>query len=160
MGVDAPEYNRCGGQEAKKLLTDLILNKNVSLEEETPETFGRSMSLVFVDGKLINSIIMEKGWAIPDYRKNSRREELSKLFKFAKNKKLGIFGELCRDVKPTDECVVKGNIDKATYQKTYHLPDCRQYKQVIMETNSGDRFFCTEAEAQKAGFAKAGGCPY
>ena len=103
---------------------------------------------------------MEKGWAIPDYRKNSRREELSKLFKFAKNKKLGIFGELCRDVKPTDECVVKGNIDKATYQKTYHLPDCRQYKQVIMETNSGDRFFCTEAEAQKAGFAKAGGCPY
>lgn len=156
MGIDAPEYNRCGGQEAKQKLTDLILNKNVSLSEETTEAYGRSLALVFVGEKFINKIILQDGWGRTDYRKNSRKDELSQAFHDAQDKKLGIFSALC--VNAPNKCLIKGNVDKSTYKKTYHLPGCRQYNQTKMEEDI-DRYFCTEAEAQKAGFSKAGGCP-
>ena len=96
MGVDTPEYNRCGGKEARALLSELILNKQIIVEEEVQETFGRSLALVyttkwyFLKDQLVNKIMMEKGWARPDYRKNSQREILTAVFHEAKNKNLGI----------------------------------------------------------------------
>ena len=92
MGVDAPEYNRCGGKEARTLLTQLILNEQVIVEEGVQETFGRSLALVyttkyfFMKDQLVNKIIMEKGWARPDYRKNSQREILTAAFHEAKTR--------------------------------------------------------------------------
>ena len=57
-----------------------------------------------------------------------------------------------------DYRVIKGNIDKATYEKFYHLPECKHYNQVIMELDIGEKYFCSEKEAKKAGFKKASGC--
>ncbi len=161
MGVDAPEYNRCGGTEAKKKLTELILKKTVVLEEEVDEAYGRSLALVFVDNKFINKIMLESGWGRTDYRANSKRDELTAAFHQAQGKKLGIFSSLCREeeTKTENGCLIKGNIDKATYKKFYHLPNCKQYNQIIIEKDIGEGYFCTETEAQKAGFQKAAGCP-
>lgn len=174
MGVDAPEYNRCGGKEARTLLAQLILNKQVIVEEEVQETFGRSLALVyttkyyFLKDQLVNKIIMEKGWARPDYRKNSQREVLTSAFHKAKNNNLGIWGPLCRSTDSTDltdltdstkKCLIKGNIDKATYKKYYHLPGCKQYNQIVLEKDIGEQYFCTEDEATRAGFLKSAGCP-
>src|SRR3990167_5282401 len=50
MGIDAPEFDRCGGSQAKERLTELIMGKNVILKEETEEAFGRSLSLVYKGG--------------------------------------------------------------------------------------------------------------
>lgn len=61
IGVDAFEYNRCGGPGARKRLTDLILNKQVVLKEEVQQTFGRSLALVYQRNKLINKMILEEG---------------------------------------------------------------------------------------------------
>lgn len=175
MGVDAPEYNRCGGLQAKTLLAELILHKPVMIEEETQETFGRSLALVyttkyyFMKDQLVNKIIMEKGWARPDYRKNSQREVLTTAFHQAKNNNLGIWSPLCR-VNPQSPlpaeasakvgpCTIKGNIDKATYKKYYHLLGCKQYNQIILEKDIGEQYFCTEVEATRAGFLKSAGCP-
>ncbi|MBI4973764.1 thermonuclease family protein [Candidatus Roizmanbacteria bacterium] len=168
MGVDAPEYNRCGGKEARELLSSLILKKQVIVEEEVQETFGRSLALVyttkwyFVKDLLVNKIIMEKGWARPDYRKNSQREVLTAVFHTAKDNNLGLWGPLCRSSNTsnlTNNCLIKGNIDKATYKKYYHLPGCKQYSQIIMEKDIGEQYFCTEDEATRAGFLKSAGCP-
>lgn len=180
MGVDAPEYDRCGGKEARSLLTRLILNKQVLIEEEVQETFGRSLALVyttkyyFIKDQLVNKIIMEEGWARPDYRKNSQREVLTSAFHEAKNNNLGLWGPLCRETSVTQSplpaeasakvgqsspCLIKGNIDKATYKKYYHLPGCKQYNQIIMEKDIGEQYFCTEDEATRAGFLKSAGCP-
>lgn len=162
MGVDSPEIERCGGLEAKKVLTGLVLNKKVQLKEEVTEAFGRSLALVYADGKLINQIILESGWGRTDYRKNSQREVLTAAFHQAQKAKLGIFSELCRETEtkpPSADCLIKGNLDKDTYEKWYHLPSCSHYKQVIMEKDLGDRYFCTEKEAKGAGFKKAAGCP-
>ncbi len=42
MGVDAPELDRCGGLQAKKDLTGLILGKQVRLAEGVTEKYGRT----------------------------------------------------------------------------------------------------------------------
>lgn len=67
MGVDAPEYDRCGGKEAKARLTELISGENVNLKEEVTESYGRSLALVYVDNQFINKIILEEGWGRTDY---------------------------------------------------------------------------------------------
>lgn len=168
MGVDAPELSRCGGKEAYHRLDNLISGKIVTLSEAVREAYGPSLALVYSEGKLINKIILEEGWARTDYRKNTRREVLTAAFHGAQNKKRGIFGPLCirsggsaspAGGPPFSECAIKGNIDKASGVKIYHLPDCRYYDDTILELDRGEQFFCSEEEAQTAGFDKASSCP-
>ncbi len=92
MGVDSPEYDLCGGSQAKERLKELLNNKVVTLKEEVTESFGRSLALVFIDGEFINKIIMEEGWGRADYRKNTRRDELTAAFHSAKDKKPEFLG--------------------------------------------------------------------
>lgn len=163
MGVDGPELKRCGGPEAKKALTELILNKTVELKEPVKENFGRTMALVYADGKLINGIMMEQGWGRPDYKKNSQRDVLTAVYHQAQDKRVG-FWSFCLDPKPPktpdfpDGCLIKGNIDTATYEKFYHLQYCRHYNQIVLNTAYGDAWFCTEKEAQAAGFTRSASC--
>jgi len=56
------------------------------------------------------------------------------------------------------ECNIKGNINRNTKAKFYHFPGCSTYSPAIVEKFNGDQWFCTEEEAQKAGFTKSGGC--
>lgn len=48
MGVDSPEFDRCGGKEARDRLSSLILNKKVTLKEEASEAYGRTLALVSI----------------------------------------------------------------------------------------------------------------
>lgn len=161
LGVDAPEFDRCGGSQAKARLTKLILGKKVALKEETSEAFGRSLALVYVGPLFVNQVMLEEGWGRTDYRKNSQREVLTAAFHLAQQEKRGIFSTLCRQKgePPNPECLIKGNIDKNSYEKFYHLPGCQHYDEVIIELDIGERYFCTEEEAQAAGFKKASACP-
>ena len=52
----------------------------------------------------------------------------------------------------------KGNIDKATGDHFYHLTTCPHYKQIVLDLDIGEQFFCTEKEAKEAGFAIASEC--
>jgi micrococcal nuclease len=167
IGVDAPEYDRCGGKEARQFLESIVKNKTVTIKEEVQETFGRSLALVYIGKTLVNEEVLKAGWGRPDYRKNSQRDKLTAAYHFARDKKLGIFSSLCRQENSStnksnnqqNECNIKGNIDKNTYQKFYHLPGCKHYNEVVIEKDIGERYFCSEEEAQKAGFKKASGCP-
>jgi len=51
-------------------------------------------------------------------------------------------------------CVIKGNLDRNDV-RYYHLPEFRHYDQVEMNFEHGDRWFCSEEEAIKAGFTRA-----
>ena len=52
-------------------------------------------------------------------------------------------------------CIVKGNISVATSKKLYHLPGMRNYDATIIDLAKGERWFCSEAEAQANGWIKA-----
>jgi endonuclease YncB( thermonuclease family) len=158
MGVDAPEYDRCGGKEAKEKLTSLILGKTIILKEETKEAYGRSLSLVYQGKNFINEMMLVEGWGRPDYRNNSQRDVLTASYHKARNGKKGIFSGRCQE-KDAYDCDIKGNIGQSTYEKFYHLPSCLHYDEVVIDKDRGEQYFCTEQEAVAAGFLKASGCP-
>lgn len=59
----------------------------------------------------------------------------------------------CTEQKPG--CDIKGNVN-SDGERIYHMPGMRDYKKVTPKPGEGDRWFCTEAEAQAADFRRAG----
>ncbi len=59
----------------------------------------------------------------------------------------------CTEQKPG--CDIKGNVN-SEHQRIYHKPGMRDYNKTKVQLDEGDRWFCTEAEAQAAGFRRAG----
>jgi hypothetical protein len=58
---------------------------------------------------------------------------------------------------PAKPCQIKGNIN-AQGVRIYHPPGCRYDKDTIIDTNRGERWFCTEAEAVAAGWRRPKVC--
>jgi hypothetical protein len=52
-------------------------------------------------------------------------------------------------------CPIKGNISKNTGERIYHMPGQDYYAQTRIDWISGERWFCSEANARAAGWRKA-----
>lgn len=59
---------------------------------------------------------------------------------------------------PGDDCDIKGNIN-ASGEKIYHLPGCGSYAKTKIDESRGERWFCSQEEAQDAGWRRALNCP-
>jgi len=161
--IDAPELEYCGGMEAKELLEKLVKGKKIVIQEKILDQQGRALALIYVGNELINKKILETGWARYHHDKSNKEELLKSVGNEAKEKRLGVYSEKCyqKDINPENPgCIIKGNIDKNKYvdNKKYYFPGCAQYKFTIVEKDLGEDWFCTEAEAQQAGFKKADSC--
>jgi hypothetical protein len=51
-------------------------------------------------------------------------------------------------------CTIKGNIS-ASGKRSYHMPGQRDYDATRISPQKGEAWFCTEAEARRAGFRRA-----
>lgn len=49
-------------------------------------------------------------------------------------------------------CDIKGNISFNTHEKIYHLPWQKYYDETIINSDYGERWFCTEEEAKSNGW--------
>jgi hypothetical protein len=77
----------------------------------------------------------------------------------AREKKIGVYSPSCTPVKPPDpKCAIKGNIEKHYGKKIYHFQGCSGYNVVVVEKDRGEDWFCSEEEAQAAGFIKSEKC--
>jgi len=54
-----------------------------------------------------------------------------------------------------ESCVIKGNISYNTDEKIYHLPGDEYYDETKINPEYGERWFCSEREAQAAGWRRA-----
>lgn len=161
LGIDAPELGNCGATQSAELLKSLVLNKIVKITEEKRDTYGRRMGLVWQGSKLINQEILKEGRARPNYDPNSKSEGLKSAYKDAKDNTRGVYSKICKKINPippSKNCTIKGNIDKGTGEHFYHLTTCRHYNQIVLDTDLGEGFFCTENEAKTAGFTIAKDC--
>ena len=158
--IDAPELEYCGGQEAKRLLSDLVENKKITIQEEILDQQGRPMALVYQNNNLVNLEMLKSGWARYHSDQTSVTADLKKTANQVKEERIGVFSSQCYQKENLDNpsCNIKGNIDKSTKTKIYYLPNCAQYNFTIVEKDLGENFFCTEKEAQEAGFTKAKTC--
>jgi hypothetical protein len=55
-----------------------------------------------------------------------------------------------RDYPPRGSCLIKGNISDSG--RIYHVPGSAWYERTEINESRGERWFCTEAEAQAAGW--------
>jgi len=159
--IDAPELDLCGGKEAKEELEKLVSGKKVVVEEQILDQWGRPMGLVYVDKKLVNEEMLKSGWARFHSDSTSQREVLKTAGNQAKKELLGIWSSKCQQTKNLEKpkCIIKGNLDQNSGRKIYYFPGCSQYKFTIIEKDIGENWFCTEKEAQEAGFVRSKTCP-
>ena len=157
-GIDAPEKGFCGYNEAKKELEKLVIGKDLYIKVVYHDS-TRLMGLVYNNKGLVATQMLASGWAEFHNRENVDFPEMGEASNTARDKKLGLFSKLCtQEVNPKDPtCDIKGNrINNNT--ATYHLPGCSSYVTSIIQLHHGDQWFCTEGQAQKAGFVKAKTC--
>ena len=182
ISVDAPEKGECFYQEAKDALTGLVQGKYVTFEKdfEAKDNFGRLLRYVslveenpFLANTFVNKYLIEKGYAglMPKTINREYWDTLEYARNQARLKNIGIWSVCERkqesanthpqeaDDQPTDpNCVIKGNISKDGYGKTYFIVGCANYKRVKIDFSKGEAYFCTEEEAEAAGFTKAASC--
>ena len=180
LGVDAPEMGRCMSEEAKARLSELVLGKYVRLKDVGyHDDYGRILASVLVDAPfdkwmeylyfrfvkkapyknlvMINRVMVEEGLGLYHNSGGQYTEVLSRASQVARTGKLGIFSQQCAQlVSPKPTCTIKGNI--RDNKKTYFLPSCFNYTDVIVSTSFGDAWFCGEKEAVGAGFTKSQTC--
>ncbi len=173
-GVDAPETAQtCGrangeayacGRAAADALARLVAKHRVKCREEGTDKYDRVIGVCSADGVEINAELVRRGyaWAFVKYSARYVKEEAE-----AKAAAVGIWqGEaepawIYREnrwkVAEGDApkgCAIKGNITENG--QIYHMPWSPWYGRVKIDPQRGERWFCSEAEAQNAGWRSAG----
>ena len=176
-GIDAPEHaQRCRsggrlwscGRAATRALSSRIGQNAVSCKIRDQDRYGRSIAVCRTRGEDVNAWMVTEGWAFA-YRKYSRRyvaEEMA-----ARTARRGVWqgdvvapwdwrrgkrlaGEGATEKPGSGRCRIKGNISKGG-KRIYHVPGGRFYDRTRINTSQGERWFCSEAEAHRAGWRRA-----
>lgn len=162
IGIDTPEMAKgqtpagCFAQEATEMNRQLVEGKQVKIKTDKNEmdNFGRTLAYVYLDEIFVNQYLLEQGAGKfqLDTVNIQHSPVLAAAAQKAHQEKAGLWSKCA----PTPElgCQVKGNLDRLD-KRWYHLPAFRHYEQTVVNLEHGDQWFCTEAEAEKAGFQKA-----
>ena len=169
-GIDAPETSQtCGGrwagtwncgQAATKTLIGLINGRDVSCSSRGSDKYGRTLGVCSIDGTELNAAMVRAGmaWAFVKYSQAYVAVEAD-----AKSAGVGVWQggaeapwiyrekrwQAAVQTAPSG-CAIKGNVSGKG--QIYHMPWSAWYNRVTVEPARGERWFCTEAEAQKAGW--------
>ena len=171
-GVDAPELAQtCDldgaawacGQHARQMLADLIGRAKLQCQVQDTDRYGRLVATCLARGRDIAADLVRQGGALA-YRRYTDRYVGAE--DAARREGLGVWaarmqkpedyrhaGRPAPQAAPDGDCVIKGNI--GTSGPVYHLPGQTDYAATRISEAKGERWFCSEAEAQAAGFRRA-----
>lgn len=91
-GIDAPEKGQAFGSKSKDALADKVFGKEVHVETQGQDKYGRTLGTVFVRGRNINLEMVEGGWAW-QYRKYDTSRTLAEAEAKAHKAKLGLWAD-------------------------------------------------------------------
>ena len=172
FGIDAPERKQtceteqgttwaCGAWVTSRVAV-LYDGKRAVCREEERDRYGRSVARCEIAGRDVGQQLVSQGLAFA-YRKYSMRYDLdekgaavndrglhsSRLQRPAQFRATRAKGR----IPPDRSCAIKGNISKRG--RIYHLPGQRDYERTGINAAKGERWFCTQSEAQLAGWRRA-----
>jgi micrococcal nuclease len=154
------------GKEASNFTKKMMINGSTEIELDVSERdkYGRLLAYVYVDGRSVQEALLREGLARVAYvyAPNIKYvDEYRKIQSEAQKKEKGIWSlenYASEDGYETDrkdtssnpgKCSIKGNLSSSG-DKIYHMPDGRYYDITIPE-----KWFCTEQEAEEAGFRRS-----
>ncbi len=173
-GIDAPESGqfcerdgrqyRCG-QHAALALADKVGRATVRCERRDTDRYQR-IAAVCLLGKIdLNAWMIRQGWAIAyrqyslDYVDDENAAQAARAGMWA-----GRFvepanwrrGDRLQSPNETtaDACQIKGNINR-NGERIYHVPGARDYGPTGIDERKGERWFCSENEALRAGWRRS-----
>ena len=169
IGIDTPETVHpqktveCFGREASNKNKEIVDGKFVRLEKDVSEVdkYGRLLRYIYVDDVFVNELLVREGFAhASSYPPDVKYQDLlSSAQKEAQSQNKGLWAG-CGDnfaVSETnpDGCQIKGNISFSTGEKIYHMSGQEYYDKTVIDEARGERWFCTEEEAQTTGWRKS-----
>ncbi len=85
-GVDAPELKQAFGTRSKQSLSEMVYNKQVKVEWDKRDRYGRTIGVILVDGHDVNLEQVRTGmaWWYRQYAKEQKSED-RKLYESAEN---------------------------------------------------------------------------
>lgn len=94
-GLDAPELAQPHGREARDFLSKLLLNREVRVDKEDLDQFGRVVGQVFDSGLSINLTLVASGhaWVYERYCQAPICHQMKNEENQARQKKLGLWGQ-------------------------------------------------------------------
>jgi endonuclease YncB( thermonuclease family) len=90
--IDAPEKSQAYGQRSKQSLSDLVFGKQVRVEQQDRDRYGRVVGKVYVGSLDVNAEQVKRGMAWV-YRKYAHDQALFALEQEAKNNKRGLWAD-------------------------------------------------------------------
>lgn len=172
FGIDAPERDQlcqtadgadwACGDWARAELDRRFAGAWAECETRDTDRYGRTVAVCRAGGVDIGRDLVRSGIALA-YRAYSRDYDLDE--KSARIEALGLWAgrfdlpaahrEAARAAASAapGECVIKGNISDAG--QVYHMPGQRDYDATRINEARGERWFCTPAEAEAAGWRPA-----
>jgi len=89
-GIDAPERNQPFSVESTEFLSN-YLHKDAITGVSSTDRYGRRIGILFIDGQDINMLSIKRGFSW-HYKQYSKDKEYTKTEKYARRKKLGLWG--------------------------------------------------------------------
>jgi endonuclease YncB( thermonuclease family) len=178
FGIDAPELSQsCAdaagrswqcGRAARERLIELTDGKLVTCTYEESDATGRLLGSCKADGRDINRMLVEEGLAWAFVRYSPVYTEIERK---ARTARVGIFAAdnvpawdyrvqrwrgtiAAKGTGNPEGCPIKGNVSGGG-DRIYHMPWDRFYASTKVDTAKGERWFCDEADAEKAGWRRA-----
>lgn len=168
-GIDAPETGqKCRsqgrsypcGQFASDMLSALIGKRMVTCHGDERDQYNRLIADCSAGGLDLNREMVRRGWAVA-FRKYTEKYLDEELEAAKANRGLwrGPFRRpteyraaqwAAAEVASPNGCPIKGNISDRG--RIYHTPWSRHYSRTRINTRRGERWFCSEAEAIRAGW--------
>jgi endonuclease YncB( thermonuclease family) len=178
FGIDAPESaQRCKdqrasdwacGRSATRALERLTNGQEVTCRGDTRDDYGRLLAVCTTASGEINASLVRDGlaWAFVKYSDAYVSIEAE-----ARVARRGVFAAV--NEPPWDfrakkwggavtsaeadrqrDCPIKGNVTRSG-ERIYHMPWQSSYARTTVNEKEGERWFCNEGEAERAGWRRA-----
>jgi endonuclease YncB( thermonuclease family) len=172
------------GIEARDRLAGYIGNRSIDCVPQGVDTYGRTLATCTLAGENLNAWMVRQGWALAFVRyskqyvpdEEAARSASRGLWSGAfiapwdwrhRNRQTVVLGATSVPVSaqaellapssaagaPSSECVIKGNVNRRG-ERIHFRPGQLDYERVDM-SKPGKRWFCTEQDAQAAGWRPA-----
>jgi endonuclease YncB( thermonuclease family) len=171
-GIDAPEPEQtcqsdgrayACGRLASRVLARIVARHWLWCENRGRDRAGRTVAVCRRGAGDVSAAMVREGWALT-YRDLS--VHYGSLEDEARAARLGLWagtfvppwewrrGERLPAAAGDTPCLIKGAIgDKG--ERIYYRPDAPRYHEIDIDAGHGERFFCTEPEAQADGWHRA-----